>query len=308
MKAEEYVSYDGLGLADLVRQRQVSRVELVDAAMEVTERHNPTLNALCYKAYDHARDEARRRDDGKAGYGMFDGVPFLLKDIMGEVEGWPEQRGCKALRDNVSTGSTALVDRQLGAGLIPIGKTTLPEFGLIGVTESELYGDTRNPWNTDHTPGGSSGGSAAAVAAGIVPIAHANDGGGSIRIPASCCGLVGLKPSRGRMPQGPFAGELGLGLGIEHVVTRTVRDSAAMLDLTHGDDAGPPYSAPAVSGAYLHAVDRTPPALNVAFWNRYWDTGEPIHPECAAAVENVRFQRSIAESKRRIHLDVWSRC
>lgn len=286
MKAEEYVRHDGLGLADLIRRKQVSRSEVVEAAVDVAQRCNPAINAICYEAFDHAREQAAARDRNKAGQGMFDGVPFLLKELGGELQGWPERRGCRALADNVSRGSTALVERQLSTGLIPIGKTTTPEFGLIAVTESDLYGDTRNPWHPEHTPGGSSGGSAAAVAAGIVPLAHANDGGGSIRIPASCCGLVGMKPSRGRMPQAP-AGEMGLGLGYEHVVSRSVRDSAALLDLTHGDYDGPPYGAPSPETSYLQAVDTPPGKLRIAYWTRYWGYDAETHPECVAAVEGA---------------------
>ena len=235
MKPEEYAAYDALGLANLIRQRDISRVEAVDAAAEIAERRNPEINAICYQAYEQARATAAERDAKNSSGNLFDGVPYLLKDLFGEIEGWPERRGSKILAENKSAYTDSLTARQLEAGLIPIGKTTTPEFGLIGVTESDAYGDTRNPWNLDHTPGASSGGSAAAVAAGIAPMAHANDGGGSIRIPASCSGLVGMKPLRGRMPNGP-SGEVAFGLGAEHVVTRTVRDSAALMDLTCGMD------------------------------------------------------------------------
>ena len=165
MSPEEYASYDGLGLADLVRRREVSRLELVDQAIAIAERRNPEINAICYEAYDQAREEARVRDADPASGGPFDGVPFLLKDLNGERKGWPEKRGSRAMQNYVSPHTDALTARQIGSGLIPVGKSTTPEFGLIGVTESALYGDTRNPWNLEHTPGGSSGGSGASVAA-----------------------------------------------------------------------------------------------------------------------------------------------
>ncbi len=286
MNPEEYAAYDGLGLAELVRDGEASRLELVEAAIDIAERRNPALNAICHTAYEHARETARARDDQGAPGGVFDGVPFLLKDLFGEIQGWPERRGTRAMADYVSPSTGDLTARQLDTGLIPIGKTTTPEFGLIAVTESEAYGDTRNPWSLDHTPGASSGGSAAAVAAGIVPIAHANDGGGSIRIPASCSGLVGMKPSRGRMPCGPFA-ELAGGLAAEHVVTQSVRDSAALMDATCAIDPGAPYIAPQFEGRYLDAVTSSPGNLRIAFWTKYWIEDIPTHPECVAAVESA---------------------
>lgn len=286
MQTSEYAVRDGTGLAELVRSKQVKRVELVEAAIEIAERRNPEINSICFKAYDQALALANKQDDGGGTDGPLEGVPMLLKDLNGEVEGWPELKGCRALADYVSPHTTNLVKRYFEAGLNPIGKATTPEFGLIAVTESDAYGDTRNPWNLNHTPGASSGGSAASVAAGIVPIAHANDGGGSIRIPASCSGLVGMKPSRGRMPQGPL-GALAFDLGMEHVVTRSVRDSALVLDATHGEDPGAPYVAPITSGTYLSAVTTAPPKLRVAFSTDYWTNGGPIHQECVAAVQNT---------------------
>lgn len=282
MKPEEYADLDATALAALIRDNEISRTEVIEAAIDIAERRNPEINAISFEAFDHARKAAKAH----SGEGVFGGVPFLLKEMLGEYPGWPDRKGSRSMAHYVSEQSTELISRQLATGVIPMGKTTLPEFGSIAVTESELFGDTRNPWNLAHTPGGSSGGAAAAVAAGIAPIAHANDGAGSIRIPASCCGLVGFKPSRGRMPQAPEA-ELGSGLGIEHVITKSVRDTAAMLDATHGNDIGPPYSAPTPQRPFVDALEIVPKQLKVAFWTRYWDTCEPTHPECVRAVERT---------------------
>ena len=194
----EYSNYDGLGLAELVKKKEIKPAELVEAALERIERHNPQLNAVVFKAYDEARAMAKS-DLG----GPFAGVPMLLKDILGVKKGWPNRDGSRFVPAVPSPFDSTLVVRFQAAGLIPLGKTNVPEFGALPITEPRLYGPARNPWNLGHSTGGSSGGSAAAVAAGIVPLAHANDGGGSIRIPASCCGLVGLKPTRGRNPLGP---------------------------------------------------------------------------------------------------------
>ena len=180
--------------------------------------------------------------------------------------------------------NSELVNRFLKAGLIPLGKTNVPEFGLVATTESKLYGPARNPWNTAHSPGGSSGGSAAAVASGMVPVAHANDGGGSIRIPASCCGLVGLKPTRGRNPLGPDLGDMYGGLIYEHIVSRSVRDSAAMLDVTSGADLGDPYCAPPAPPSFLAAAQVAPKRLRIAVTRTLLD-GRPLHPDCLAAVD-----------------------
>ena len=195
MSFAEYANYDGLGLAELVRKKKVKPSELVEAAIERIERHNPQLNAIVFKAYDEAHSKATPKLSG-----AFAGVPMLLKDILGDKKGWPTRSGSRFVPAVPSTFDATLVARFEAAGLIPLGKTNVPEFGLVPLTEPKLYGAARNPWNLDHSTGGSSGGSAAAVAAGIVPLAHANDGGGSIRIPASCCGLVGLKPTRARNP------------------------------------------------------------------------------------------------------------
>jgi amidase len=260
MSFTEYSNYDGLALADLVKKRKVKPAELVEAAIALIERHNPKVNAVVFKAYDEARAKAKAKLSG-----IFAGVPMLLKDILGAKKCWPTRSGSRFVPVVSSPFDATLVARLEGAGLIPLGKTNVPEFGLVPLTEPKLYGPARNPWNLDHSTGGSSGGSAAVVASGIVPLAHANDGGGSIRIPASCCGLVGLKPTRGRNPLGPMFGDLFGGLIAEHVVTRSVRDTAAALDATAGVEIGDPYVAPPTPGSYLAATKRKPKKLRIAF-------------------------------------------
>jgi amidase len=275
----EYSNYDGLGLAELVKKKKVKPAELVEAAIERIERHNPQLNAVVFKAYDEARAKARAKLSGP-----FAGVPMLLKDILGFKKGWPTRSGARFVPAAPSLFDATLVARFEAAGLIPLGKTNVPEFGIMPLTEPKLYGPAHNPWNLDHSTGGSSGGSAAAVAAGIVPLAHANDGGGSIRIPASCCGLVGLKPTRGRNPLGPMIGDIFGGLVAEHVVSRSVRDTAAALDAVAGAEIGDPYAAPPTAGSYLAATKKKPKKLRIAFATRPFD-GEAFDPECKAATE-----------------------
>ncbi len=287
MKAEEYVAHDATALAEKVRSREVKRSEVLAAAIEVAERRNPEINAICHAPYEEVMEQVEARDDAPASDAPFDGVPFLLKDLGAEYEGWPMRLGSRALAENVCSYTDTLTQRYVDSGVSIFGRTTTPEFGLIAVTESELYGDTRNPWDLGHTPGASSGGAAASVAAGIVPFAHANDGGGSIRIPASCCGLVGMKPSRGRTPSGPVAGELVSGFGYQHVVARTVRDCAGMLDATAGPEVGDIYAAPPASGSLAAEVGRDPGTLRVAFWTKYWQNDEPTDPECVEAVQGA---------------------
>jgi amidase len=275
----EYSNYDGLGLAHLVREKKVTPAELVEAAIERIERHNPQVNAVVFKAYEEARARATTKLSG-----AFAGVPMLLKDILGFKKGWPTRDGSRFVPAAPSPFDATLVARFEAAGLIPLGKTNVPEFGALPFTEPKLYGPARNPWNLDHSTGGSSGGSAAAVAAGIVPLAHANDGGGSIRIPASCCGLVGLKPTRGRNPLGPMIGDIMGGLVAEHVVSRSVRDTAAALDATAGPEIGDPYAAPPPPGSYLAATKKKPNKLRIAFATKRLN-GEAFDPECRAATE-----------------------
>ena len=233
---------DATEQAELVAAGEVAPVELLDAAVERIERDDDAINAVVLRWFDRARDDAAST---QLPDGPFRGVPFLLKNLFASMAGTPLTNGNKALAAvrPVSTIDTTLVSRYRAAGLVIAGRTNSPELGSLPVTEPEAYGPTRNPWNLDHTPGGSSGGAAAAVAAGMVPIAHASDGGGSIRIPASCCGLVGLKVSQGRISMGPLRAETGL--GVEHCVSRTVRDTARLLDATRGPGVGDTVAGPA---------------------------------------------------------------
>jgi amidase len=288
MPIKDYAEYDGMGLAALVAKGEVTPTELVEEAIARIEKHNPTLNAVIYKMYDRARETvARQGRIAAAGRrGPFFGVPFLLKDIMGNYAGVPTTAACKFMAGIPAAHDDTLVARYKAAGLVVLGKTNAPECGILPTTEPTLYGPCRNPWNLDYSTGGSSGGSAAAVAAGIVPLAHANDGGGSIRIPASCCGLVGLKPTRARTPMGPDVGDFAAGLAIDHVVSRTVRDSAAALDATHGASPGDPYYAPAVIRPFLEEVGSPAGRLRIAFSTTMLG-GQRVHPECVAAVETT---------------------
>jgi len=278
----EYSSYDGLGLAELVKTRQVLPAELVEAAIERTERHNPALNAVVYKAYDEARAAAGR----PLPDGPFTGVPFLVKDLLIEVAGWPRTCGSRFAVGLVDAADSGLMRRYRSSGVIPLGKTNLPEFGITGTTEPALFGPCRNPWNLEHSVGGSSGGSAAAVAAGMVPMAHGGDGRGSIRIPASCCGLVGLKVTRDRNPHRPDGYDFAQGYVVEHVMTRTVRDCAAMLDVTGVPEPAQPYASPAKARPYMEEIARPPGRLRIA-WSSETASGRPIQPEIQAALEGV---------------------
>jgi amidase len=284
MAFAEYAEYDGLGLAALVAKGQVTPLELAEEAIARVEKYNPRLNAVVYKMYDQARETAKRVAGQREG--RFRGVPFLLKDILGNYAGVPTNSGARFLKDLPVVQDDTLVTRFKAAGLVAIGKTNVPEFGLLPTTEGVLYGACHNPWNLDHSTGGSSGGSAASVAAGIVPFAHANDGGGSIRIPASCCGLVGLKPTRGRNPLGPMLGDLLGGLICEHIVSRTVRDTAAMLDCTAGPEPGDPYAALAPARPFFEEVGAPPGRLRIAFSTTNAN-GMKLHPESVAAVEHT---------------------
>jgi amidase len=276
----DYASYDATGLAALVHDRSVTPLELVDTAIGLIEKHNPALNAVIWTMFDRARDTARTAPTD----GVFAGVPFLLKDILGGMAGVPTRDGSRINPGVPPEHNSELVNRFLKAGLIPLGKTNVPEFGLVATTESKLHGPACNPWNIAHSTGGSSGGSAAAVASGMVPVAHANDGGGSIRIPAACCGLVGLKPTRARNPLGPDFGDMYGGLIHEHIVSRSVRDTAAMLDVTAGPDLGDPYSAPPAPPSFLAASEVAPKGLRIAVTRTLLD-GRPLHADCLAAVD-----------------------
>lgn len=282
MSLDDYSEYDGLGLAELVASKAVQPIELVDAAIARIERHNPALNAVVWTMFDRARAMAR----APLQQGRFAGVPFLLKDSLGDLEGAPTRHGSALIPATPQTHNSTLTDRYLAAGLLPLGKTNVPELTLMPVTESRLYGPARNPWDLSRTPGGSSGGSAAAVAAGIVPMAHANDGGGSIRAPASCCGLVGLKPTRARTSLGPGLGEGWGSLEVEHVVSRSVRDTAAMLDATAGAAPGDPYWAPPPPASFLAELSDAPKGLRIAMVRARPDGSAP-HPDCLAAVDHA---------------------
>jgi amidase len=277
MSFAEYANYDGVGLAALVDKGEVSPAELVEAAIERIERHNEALNAVVFKGYADARAAAA----GALPTGPFRGVPFLIKDLGVTVAGWPRTNGSRFTRDLIDAADSSLIARYRASGAVFVGKTNTPEYGITGTTESALLGPCRNPWNPDHIAGGSSGGSASAVAAGIVPLAHASDGLGSIRIPAACCGLVGLKVTRHRNPNLPDHDVHGL--AVEHVVSRTVRDSAVMLDHTGLVDPDAPYPSPPKQGPYAQEVDRGPGRLRIA-WSAETPSGRPIDPEVESAL------------------------
>jgi amidase len=262
MDTEDLARLDATAQAELVRNGDASAEELTQAAIERAERLNPELNAIIHPLYEQGLEESR----GELPDGPFRGVPFLFKDLGAGLAGQPLHMGVKGLKeaDFRLPVDTFLGARFREAGFVTIGKTNTPELGIVPTTEPEAYGPTHNPWDLGRSPGGSSGGSAAAVAAGIVPIAHANDGGGSIRVPASCCGLVGLKPSRGRTSLGPLIGDTMSGLTVEHVVSRSVRDVAAALDATHGPAPGDPYVAPAPLRPYMDELGADPGSLRIA--------------------------------------------
>ena len=278
----EYSDYDGLGLAELVRRGEVSPGELVEEAILRVERHDPTLNAVVYKAYD----EARRTAASELPDGPFRGVPFLVKDLGCPVAGMPRTSGSRFLKDEVPEQDGELTRRYRAAGVVILGKTNTPEFGITGTTESALLGPCRSPWNPNHITGGSSGGAASATAAGIVPLAHASDGLGSIRIPAACCGLFGLKTTRDRNPNGPEDADRSIGFSVDHVVTRTVRDSAAMLDATGYPEPASPYAPPPKQRPYMEEIEAAPGRLRIAFSSET-PSGRPIHPENRAALEET---------------------
>src|SRR5713101_3952215 len=278
---EELSLLDATAQADLVRDGEVTRRELVEAAIDRIETLNPALNAVVTPLFERARDGAN-----SAPAGPFAGVPYLLKDLACEIQGVRFTEGSRFLADNVSTFDQELVVRLRHAGLVILGKTNTPEFGMAPACEPLLFGPTRNPWDPDLSTSGSSGGSAAAVASGMVPAAHANDLGGSIRFPASACGLFGLKPTRARNPFGPEYGDVVSGWAVEHALTRSVRDSAALLDATSGPAGGDPYWAPPPGREFRAEVGVDPGHLRIAFSPRTPD-GLPGHPDCLAALEDA---------------------
>ncbi len=275
-------THDSLGLADLVRRRKVSPTELLDASIARVETMNPRFNFMAQEHYDYGRAAIKRG----LPQGPFSGVPWLIKDLNTYIAGLPTDNGSRFYKGYKPEVTSELVRRIERAGFVIFGKTTVPEMGLTGTTENKLTGATRNPWNPAHITGGSSGGAAAAVAAGVLPAAHATDGGGSIRIPASCCGLFGLKPSRGRVPMGPPRTEGWGGLSVHHAVTRSVRDSAAILDATHGVEPGSRYGAPTPEGSFLSQLEKAPGRLRIAFMKDA-PAGTPVDPECLAVAEKA---------------------
>ncbi|SEH53263.1 Asp-tRNAAsn/Glu-tRNAGln amidotransferase A subunit [Mycolicibacterium rutilum] len=277
MDFDEYRSYDAVGLAKLVADKEVTAAELLDAAKARSAVVNPRINAI---VKDIAVNPSEQRD------GPFAGVPFLIKDLAQDYASLPTSRGSRALMSTPAKEHATVVQRWLDAGLVIFGKTNTPEFGAKGITEPEAWGPARNPWDLTRTPGGSSGGSAAAVAAGIVPCAGANDGGGSIRIPAGCCGLVGLKPGRGLTPSGPDVGESMHGAAVQGVVSRTVRDTAAMLDVIAGGEPSGPYTPVLPDASFASAVGTDPGRLRIGVRVPSAINPQP-HAEAAAAVERT---------------------
>jgi amidase len=276
---------DATAQAELVRTGEVTPVDLVDAAINRIEKLNPELNAVIYERFDRARVEAA----GPLPDGPFRGVPILFKDLMCALEGEPYREGMRLLKDAgyVSPHTANLAKQYLAAGFVCVGRTNTPELGLVPTTEPHAFGPTHNPWKAGFTTGGSSGGSAAAVASGMVPVAHANDGGGSIRIPASCCGLVGLKPSRGRTSLGPDAGEIASFLNVELCVSRSVRDTAAVIQAVQGRFPGDPMSAPPPARPYTEEVGADPGRLRIGLLTHDPLNGNPIHPDCVTAAEQA---------------------
>lgn len=283
MQFSDYVRHDATGLAALVAAGEVSPAELLDTAIARAEAVNPALNAIVTPLYD----KGKAMLDQLPATGPFRGVPYLLKDLELNWAGTPLKSGCRGYANYVSTIDSEVVVRLKQAGVVLFGKTNTPEFGLTPYTESKLYGPARNPWNPNHSPGGSSGGSAVAVSAGIVPAASASDGGGSIRIPASCCGLFGLKPSRGRITLGPGYGELWNGAVVGHAVTRSVRDSARLLDAVAGPMPGDPYFLPAPERPFADEVGREPGKLRIAFSTQHLMPAQQTDLACVKAVRDA---------------------
>lgn len=270
-----------MGLAELVAQKEVSATELLDAAIGRVDEVNPRINALVTPMYD----QARAAIDTGLPEGPFAGVPFILKDLRAQYAGVPTTSGSQFFTDYTPARDSELVARYKKAGLVIFGKTNTPSFGCCPSTEGALNGPTRNPWDTKYSAGGSSGGSSAAVAARIVPVAHGSDGGGSIRIPASCCGVFGFKPSRGINPAGPEFGEAWNGLSAEHVLSLSVRDSAALLDAGGGPAPGDPYCGPSFEKTFLEAMQRPPGQLKIAV-QRDALNGATVDPDCLSALDD----------------------
>jgi amidase len=291
---DELIEYDAVSLGELIRKGEIKPIESIDITIQRIEQVNPKLNCVVHKMYDQAHTIGKhwtdRKKEEQTDGSIFGGVPFLLKDLLAESKENPLHEGSAAVKGYVSKLDSELVKRQKASGLIIVGKTNTPEFGLLPTTEPELYGPTFNPWDPSLIPGGSSGGAAAAVASGIVPMAHGNDAGGSIRIPASCCGLFGLKPTRARNPLGPIFGDIGSGIVCEHAITRTVRDSAALLDATAGPDIGDPYYAPPKERPFLEEVGQEVGRLKIGLLTsipKGWGIETLMHPDCESAVRDA---------------------
>lgn len=281
MKYEEYVRRDAVALAGLVRTGAVTAEELLDAATRRLADVNPKLNAVV-----HSMEADARKVAADPRPGPFTGVPFLAKDLTTNYAGHPTSSGSRFMAGHVMRADSELARRVRATGAVVFGKTNTPEWGLLPVTEPALWGPCRNPWDRSRSSGGSSGGAGAAIAAGVVPMAGGGDGGGSIRIPSSCCGLFGLKPSRGRTPTGPARGQLWRGAAVEHVLSRSVRDSAVMLDATHGADPGAPFEIPPPERPWAEEVDTDPGRLRIA-WTTIPCVDTPVDPECVSAVHGA---------------------
>jgi amidase len=291
---DELVRYDAIGLSELIRKGEITPPEILETTINRIEKINPRINAVIYKMYDQAREAAKIWSSLTKTTKIFDsifcGIPFLLKDLIAECKGTPFSEGSRAVHGYISKLDSEIVKRHKANGLIIVGKSNSAEFGVLTTTEPLIHGPTFNPWDPSLTPGGSSGGSAAAVAAGIMPMAHGCDGGGSIRIPASCCGLFGLKPTRGRNPLGPLFGDLGGGIIHEHAITSSVRDSAALLDVTSGPDLGDPYYAPPIERPFLEEIRRNAGSLKIGFLTSVpegWNEETALHPDCESAVKDA---------------------
>lgn len=295
---KEYRAYDALGLAHLVNKGDVSAMELLEIAIARSEAVNPTINCVVEELFDYAKAAV----NAGLPQGPFTGVPFLLKDLGMALKGTITTNGSRFYKDARMDYSSTVVGRYQRAGLVIFGKTASPEFGGTGTTESILFGDTRNPWDLSRSSGGSSGGAAAAVAAGILPLANGTDGGGSIRIPASCCGLFGMKPSRGRVPSGPK--QLSSIMSVIHAVSRSVRDSAALLDASRGPEPGQTTITPIPRGNYLDAMARAPKALRIGLISTPL-THSPVDSECSRAAANAaKLCESMGHSVEEIQLPV----
>src|SRR5688572_2668665 len=307
-RIEEYEAQDALGLAAWVRAGEVSPQELLEAAVARIEARNPALNAVVIRAFE----EGRKAIEAGLPDAPLRGVPWLLKGLHAAWSGVRLTHGSRFFAENVPDYDSELVSRYKRAGLVLFGRTASPELGGTSTTESVLHGETRNPWKPTHSAGGSSGGAAAGVAAGIVPAAHATDGGGSIRIPASCCGLFGMKPTRARVPSGPKVGEGWSGMSVQHAVSRSVRDSAALLDAAHGPATGDPYFAPAPVRPFLAEVGADPGRLRIAFQTRAFN-GAEVDRDCVAAARDAAelcrtLGHDVEEAELAVDRDLLARC